>query len=61
MDTVNWSKEEIKNYLDECIIAWREIRDNDAKRPENLSERDCICYVDAYQSVRTSLFGSTLP
>lgn len=46
--------EDIKTYLDNCIRAWRSKRDNE----------HCYFakyYIDAYQSVRYSIFGECLP
>lgn len=54
MATVKFEKEEVKKYLDECITFWRKQRD------EGETEK-APCYIDAYQSVRMSLFGETLP
>ena len=49
----------VMDYLDASIRAWRVKRDNTAN---NLGDRAMAeHYVDAYQSVRTSLFGETLP
>jgi len=49
----------VMDYLDGAIKAWRIKRDNHAN---NLVDRAMAeHYVDAYQSVRTSLFGETLP
>lgn len=47
------NKESVLQYLDECITFWRTQRD------------DKICeyakyYIDAFQSVRNSLFGELL-
>jgi hypothetical protein len=52
------SKQIISAYLDACIINWRE-----KKRLATAEEDQLIaaCYVDAYQSVRSSLLGETLP
>ena len=49
---VSFTKKEIKKYLDECIRFWRKKRD----------EGDSIAeyYVDAFQSVRISIFGKLL-
>jgi hypothetical protein len=50
--------EELKEYLDEAIRSWRR-RKNKAD-----SDQDVLiarCYIDAFQSVRVSVFGSTLP
>ena len=49
------TKIDVKNYLDECIIFWRNKRD--------ASEMDSVMsnyYIDAFQSVRVSLFGELL-
>ncbi len=50
------SEEEILIYLDGCIRYWR-------KKKEEVTgdEVICACYVDAFQSVRSSLFGEILP
>lgn len=51
--TIPFTKEEVKKYLDKCIRFWRERRD---------VEKDVLAsyYVDAYQSVRISVFGKLL-
>ena len=46
-------KESVLQYLDECITFWRTQRDN----------KNCKYakyYIDAFQSVRNSLFGELL-
>lgn len=55
------AKRDIAKYLDKCIRSARQgvqetMRPHD--RAKNLMWR---AYVDAYQSVRTSLLGETLP
>lgn len=45
--------DEIKNYLDSCIVYWRKKRD----------EECCgfaIYYIDAFQAVRNRIFGELL-
>lgn len=49
---VPFTEEGVKNYLDNVITHWRRC---DAE-PEMRSH-----YLDAYQSVRISLFGELLP
>lgn len=52
--TIPLTEQDIKAYLDECIRFWRRKRD----------EENCeiaIYYVDAFQSVRVSLFGELYP
>ena len=51
--TVPFSKVEVKEYLDMCIRFWR------GKRDEEKSNM-AIYYVDAFQSVRISIFGELL-
>ena len=46
-------KKEIKEYLDKCIIFWRK------KRDDEMSEI-AKYYIDAFQSVRTSLLNELL-
>jgi hypothetical protein len=51
------SRESIKQYLDQCIKYWREKRDNDPDGEYKYS----YFYIDAYQSMRKSIFGEILP
>ena len=51
--------DEIKNYLDNCIKLWRSIRDNKVPNKEHLQELAYI-YIDAFQSLRVSIFGELL-
>lgn len=62
-DEILETRAEILAYLDEAIDNWRELRDGpDIDRVTlGFSSRDCVCYVDAFQSVRTSIFGETKP
>ena len=46
---IPFTKEDVKAYLDRCIVYWR---DKDPQWSEY--------YVDAFQSVRMTLFGETL-
>jgi hypothetical protein len=59
MDTIPLDKESILGYLDECITTWR-LKRRDAA-PGSEDELMAMCYVDAYQSVRASLFDELLP
>ncbi len=55
--TIPFTKESVKKYLDECIVFWRTKRESSGKQTAKYDE----CYIDAYQSVRASLFDETLP
>lgn len=44
--------EEIKEYLDKSIAYWRNKRDIE-------NNKIAKYYIDAFQSVRTSIFGKT--
>jgi hypothetical protein len=57
MSTVPFTEKDIKSYLDECIVFWRDKRDNSVDTEHTMA----VCYVDAFQSMRTSLFGELLP
>lgn len=48
---------DIKAFLDERIQYWRRVRDN----YKNIEHFRAQCYIDAFQSVRTSLFDEFLP
>jgi len=62
----NMAISEIKDYLDNCIMWWRSARRNSES---NISDKNgqiydvdlCIHYIDAFQSVRSSIFGELLP
>lgn len=51
---MDFTEEQVKEYLDKCIRFWRK------KRDEENSEI-AKYYIDAYQSVRISLFNELLP
>ena len=61
-ETVEFTKEAIGEYIDDAIRAWRLKRDSGIKTPFDAEQSHIAShYVDAYQSVRTSLFGELLP
>jgi hypothetical protein len=56
LNNIPFDKEYVKAYLDRCIRYWREERD--------FKRADCEkapFYIDAFQSVRRTLFGEILP
>jgi hypothetical protein len=53
LKTIPFTKTDIKEYLDRCIEFWR------AKREAGDVLADS--YIDAFQSVRTTIFGEVLP
>ena len=54
---VPFKKKDIKKYLDNCIINWRDRRSIETEDDEILIAK---CYIDAFQSMRISIFGETL-
>jgi len=52
---VPFTQEDVKKYLDTCIVLWRKKRDIGGENAK-IAEY----YIDAYQSARVSLFGETL-
>jgi len=50
---VPFNKESVKAYLDKCIIHWRKERDQ-------YNNQIASFYIDAFQSVRISIFGELL-
>lgn len=50
---VEFTPEAVKKYLDECICFWR------IKHLEG--DEGAKYYIDAFQSIRVSLFGELLP
>jgi hypothetical protein len=61
MSTVLFTEKDIKSYLDECIVFWRRKRDSHLGADKIPEFNMAVCYVDAFQSVRMSLFGELLP
>ena len=51
-DTVPFTEKDVKEYLDKVITHWRM-----CDAPPGMASH----YVDAFQSVRMSLFGELLP
>ncbi len=58
MATVDFTEDAVKAHLDKCIRHWR-LERNTVLASEKLKEM-AAHYIDAYQSVRMSLFGSLL-
>ncbi len=61
---IPFKEEKIKHYLDTCIRYWRDKRDK-IKKHKFLSmftneKLIADCYIDAFQSVRTSIFDELL-
>ena len=56
---VPFTKEDVRNYLDHAITRWRKRVKDDGNSEEDTLV--AMCYVDAFQSVRVSLFGELLP
>ena len=54
LNLIPFDKDHLKDYLDRCIEYWRKQRDEE-KNPT------AQYYIDAFQSVRTTIFGETLP
>lgn len=61
MPKLTMTEDEILTYLDGAITKWRLIKHkhSDDFVPNKLHM--AICYIDAFQSVRDSLFGEVLP
>ena len=57
------TEKDIKEYLDNAIRKWRKTRDDKSMSPTSSEEMESViasCYIDAFQSVRMSLFGELL-
>ena len=51
-NVIPFTKESVRDYLDICICFWRKEKDKGCKY--------AMYYIDAFQSVRTSIFGELL-
>ena len=59
-EVVPFEKDLVRTYLDLNIASWRK-RFEDAERNNDVPSKEiAVCYIDAYQSVRVSLFGELL-
>jgi hypothetical protein len=58
-DKISFTEEAVKKYLDFLIDYWRKQRD-DCLDNSGIKLAAYV-YIDAYQSVRTSLFGELKP
>jgi len=58
---IKMNEEDILTYLDAAIEKWRHHRDNpnSAGHKDNDLSRFAEYYIDAFQSIRSSLFGKT--
>lgn len=56
-----FGEDEIKHYLNRCIRLWRDKRQTALINGDKEAVTQAVHYVDAFQSVRTSIFGETLP
>ncbi len=69
MDQLPFTEDAIRRYLDDAIRSWRRRRDTQAAltdssawmKVEDFATARSTHYVDAFQSVRSSIFGETLP
>lgn len=62
--TVPFDEEAVKKYLDGCITHWRTKRITEMKQGPAANKEVvdmCVYYIDAFQSVRVSLFGELKP
>ena len=54
------SFDEVRLYLDRCINHWRDRYDEANEEDNEEYQKQADNYIDAFQSVRSSLFGETL-
>ncbi len=57
-NTIEFTPEAVKDYLDTVIKLWRQKKAEAQTKEEELM---AVCYVDAAQGTRISLFGELLP
>ena len=58
MDRVEFKEEAVKEHLDRVITKWSGVRNS--ATPDSVEQVKAVCYVDAYQSMRVSLFGEVM-
>ena len=57
-ETIEFKEDVVQKYLDTSIGLWRKTLEEVENGEDKLKAE---CYIDAFQSVRTSLFGETKP
>lgn len=57
-DHLPFEQDAVRDFLDNCIRFWRKKREEATTLGASVTAEH---YVDAYQSMRTSMFGETLP
>ena len=57
VQTIPFTESDIKEYLDRSITHWRWQRDETLLEEEG---EEAACYIDAFQSMRLTLFGEEL-
>jgi len=60
-EVVKFDPENVKRYLDWAIEKWRQKREEAANAENHELVLIASCYIDAFQSVRSSLFGKLKP
>ena len=60
-DKLPFAEYAIKSYLDKCIDHWRNKKTTALMMENNLDLIQANSYIDAFQSVKTSIFGETKP
>lgn len=55
--TIPFTEEAVKDYLDSAIRKWRRVRQT---QQEHI-DPTVTCCINVFQSVRTALFGELLP
>ena len=59
-DTIEFTPEAVKEYLVAAVQKWRQMRGK-APGPDSKEFLMAVCYIDAFQSVHTTLFGTLVP
>jgi len=60
-NTIPFDKETIMEYLDRSIKHWRSKKKIALDGGEEKLMTMAACYIDAFQSVRSTIFGELLP
>lgn len=61
VETIPFTEEAVKDHLDLGITLWRKRQERAESENDFASTQIAISYVDAFQSIRLSLFGELLP